>query len=71
MSKLPAPEDAVVITEVLNRLCDAVGSLPMRADGAVNQRDLYAVLDEAYKAALAEAAHGDDPWTAVPEGEDV
>jgi hypothetical protein len=36
------------IAEVLRRLADAVGSLPMRADGNLNQRDFYMLLIDAY-----------------------
>ena len=50
-----SPEDAVVIAEVLRRVRDAVGRLGLRADGNLNQADLYTALDDDYTRALKEA----------------
>lgn len=50
-----APEDRLVIAEVLRRVRDAIGRLGMRADGNLNHADVYAVLDEEFQRAQKEA----------------
>lgn len=55
MDNSPSPEDAVVIAEVLRRLADAVGSIPLRADMALNQPDFYRAINDAYHQAFKEA----------------
>jgi hypothetical protein len=49
------PEDALVISEVLRRLLNIIGDLPMHADANVNQRDLYFALRDAHEQAQREA----------------
>lgn len=49
------PEDALVIAEVLRRVRDAVGRLGIRADGAIDQADLYHALNDDYERASHEA----------------
>ena len=56
MSDIQAPEDALVVAEVMRRLANLVADLPASADGAVNGLDLYAALREAAKEADEEAA---------------
>lgn len=53
-----APEDALVIAEVLLRIKNAVGDMPRRADGCVNAHDLWLALDEAFTTAEKEAHEG-------------
>ena len=53
-----APEDAVVVAEVLRRLCDVVGGLSGRADGNINASEFYEDLLAAYHSARAEADSG-------------
>ncbi len=47
--------DALIVAEVMRRLADAVGSVPQRTDGNVNQRDFYRVLNDEYHKAFNEA----------------
>ena len=51
-----APEDAIVIAEVLRRVRDAVGGMSQRAGGDINALDLWHALDDAYSEASREVA---------------
>ena len=50
-----APEDALVVAEVLRRVRDAVGDCTPRADGNVNLSDLYVALHRGLLKARKEA----------------
>lgn len=50
-----APEDALVIAEVMRQLTDLLARLPLRADGCVNHRDLYDGTMDLYERATKEA----------------
>lgn len=56
-----SPEDAVVVSEVLRLVRNAVGACLVRADGNLNQRDFYDALDAEFAEAQRKAYPEETP----------